>query len=518
MPRIPLQSLVSTRQSEVEISPGAFSQTAQATARLMSSVVGATDMIKKQFDKAQDLSNRSTISEKRREIRDAQGTFQNEMLEGNVHPSEWGPLWEERLVKVKESLNLEDSKTPPVVRRTLNEDFENFAGSSFIQISGAALKENQRRAKQNFDRDYQFNALNKNHDANDALVEENRDLLGDDFADDTLQINGLMRRNDAMERSRMNDPLGHPARVKSGEWGLSEVQQDEEIRAAKVQASRLEAEGLSLIRQSEDAGTIKDEEDLKERLEDDPFISKNARLAYLRNYNETKPLTDVERYRLIDAVNALTPLRYTEEYEDEYYKVLKEFEALGRRENKPRVDIYNLYPDRFSVERGKKLSMEQQAEDKKPLMYVADKLIKERAEGIVNTAYNKGKILEPTDGVQLATNSATRQRLEEEMVVVRKALSDSLMGYIYSFPKGEKPTEVDLKKFMDATANQTILDTRRRLRSSNPYAVPGGDTVGEYSNPEQTEADRSKAMMDLWLDNSNIPLLLPAEGDYNPPE
>ena len=517
MARIPLQSLVSARQAGAQLNPGVFQQAAQANINLLSSIDGAAQMVKEQFDRAQDLRNQSEISEKTRTIRDAQGTFQNAMVAGRVDPALWGGLWAERLKKLPGELKLDSSKTPPAVRRAVVENFDNFASSSFIQISGAALKENLQRAKQNFSRDLQYNYEMENFAGNEKLIEENRAVLGDDLADDALKINRLKERDVGILGSREGDLIAHIENAKAGKLGLPKVQNQQELEISERLLKQKESEGVTGIQKLVELGYIEDEADLKSQLDSDPHISKLTKEAVIKNYNETKPLTDVERYRLIDAVNALTPLRYTEEYEDEYYKVLKEFEALGQRKNKPRVDIYNLYPDRFSVERGKKLSMEQQAEDKKPLMYVADNLIKERAEGIVNTAYNKGKIIEPTDGVQLATNAATRQRLEEEMVVVRKALSDSLMGYIYSFPKGEKPTEVDLKKFMDATANQTILDTRRRLRSSNPYAVPGGDTVGEYSNPEQTGADRSKALMDAWLDTSNTPLL-PAPGDYNPPE
>ena len=63
MARIPLQSQVAARQSEVQLSPGVFQQTAQATANLLSSAVGAVDMVKQQFDQAQELRNRVNVAD-----------------------------------------------------------------------------------------------------------------------------------------------------------------------------------------------------------------------------------------------------------------------------------------------------------------------------------------------------------------------------------------------------------------------------------------------------------------------
>ena len=109
MPRIPIQSLVSSRESGVDVQPGAFQATAQATANLMSSVSGAAQMVKQQFDRAQDLRNRTQLSEERRGLRDARGNFLNKMnglnADGSqgkpIPPAQWGPLWKIELDVIK---------------------------------------------------------------------------------------------------------------------------------------------------------------------------------------------------------------------------------------------------------------------------------------------------------------------------------------------------------------------------------------------------------------------------------
>ena len=463
MARIPLQSLVSARHSGTAVQSGAFQQTANATADLLSSINGATQMVKQQFDQAQDFRNRSDISEKKRAIREAQGVFQNELTAEKVDPSEWGPRWQERLKELQGTLGLTDSKVPPIVKREVGEAFKQFSGSSFIQISGAALKENQKRARQNFDRDYQFNAQNGDHDANDLLVEGNRDLLGDDYTDDTLRTNGLMRKKDELEFSRNSDPIGHLERIKAGEFGLSKVHQQREIKTAETLRDRREAEALADLREAEQAGLIESEDDLRQRLEEDPYITEKSKKARLSNYRKTSPLSDKEHQGLQDKADALTKLRgKPEEYEAAYYDLVREFEAVGQRSNKPAVNLYNARPELFSQEKLDAMTDRQRSEALRPIQATANALVKERAQGMASIAFAAQRNAEPESNEDLVGNASLKNRLDEHAILLRSAIQSEVNEYISSFTAGEKPSEGELKKFVSENADRINTEVLRK--------------------------------------------------------
>ena len=496
MPRVPLQSLVSARHSGTAVQPGVFQQTASATADLLSSVNGAAQAVKQQFDQAQEFRNRSDISERKREIREAQAIFQNELTADNVDPSEWGPRWQQRLKELQGTLGLNDSKVPPAVKREVGQAFEQFAGSSFIQISGAALKENQRRARQNFDRDYQFNAQNGDHDANDLLVEQNRDLLGDDYADDTLRTNRLMKKKDEIELSRDIDPIGHLERVKAGDFGLSKVHQQREIKAAETLVKRREAEALADLRESEQAGLIENEDELIEILENDPYISEKSKKARLRNYRKTAPLSDRERQELQDKADALVGLRdKPDEYEAAYYDLVQEFESVGQRSNKPAVNLYNVRPELFSQERLDALSDKQRSETLRPIGVTFRKLVKERARGLASISFTEQKSAE-----DLVGNASLKNRLDEHAILLESAINRAGEEFLTSFPAGEKPSEADLRKFLNENADKINLEVLRK--------------PSEKIEPRTSSADKAHQ----WLGSSGRAgnTLLPKLGTFNP--
>ena len=502
---IPLHSLVAARQSGVAVQPGAFQQTANASASLLSSVNGASQAIKKHFDQAEDYKNRSEISEGKRQIREAQGAFQNRLAQDNVPPHLWGKGWQEELIRIQSGLGLNSSETSPVVKRALGEAFNQFSGTSFIQISGAALKENKKRARQNFDRDYQFNAQNGNHAGNDALVEENRDLLGDDFANDTLRTNKLMQRKDDIEFSRNADPFSHVARVKENEWGLSKVQQQRELEVTDREIQRAEAESLKGFRELEEAGLIDGEEDLKSQLESDPAISKTSAKAYLRNYKSNQPLPESDQFSLQDKVDDLQQYRGDpEKYESEWMKVQTEVNSYGNRKGVGRfnADLHNVRPGLFTQERADRAQADQRADDLKPIQSVANALVKERASGLASIGFLQQKIASPENADDLVGNANLKKDLEEHEILLRSALQSEANQFIHSFPADQKPTAEDVKNFIDKNGDKINLGVLNRLAAaeSNPFGVPtqgaGGSVLPAL---EKTEAEKAADAANIWL-------------------
>tara|TARA_R110002153_G_scaffold57870_2_gene158972 strand:+ start:9556 stop:11130 length:1575 start_codon:yes stop_codon:yes gene_type:complete len=353
MARIPLQSLVSARQSGIAVQPGVFQQTADATAGLLSSVAGGVEMVKQQFDRAQDIHNQSEISEKRRMFRDAQGEFQNRMLEKDFHPSEWGPEWIKTLEEVERDVDFKDMA--PVVQRALLEDFENFAGSSLIEISGSALKENLRRGKDNFQRDLQYNDERGFFDANRELV---RNATGKEIsqeeADDFDKGIDMTERNFKITTSRKADPVTHKENLP--QMGLSEYEMIRELELTDRDISQLGDENLKFIDDLVKAGVISNEADLIVNLEGGDGISGELAKQYLQSYQNTlKPLSDEEFQDLEDAIDALEDLKdQPAKYAKEYYDVKKLMTSYGSRPNRPDISLYNRRPEVAAKDVGSK--------------------------------------------------------------------------------------------------------------------------------------------------------------------
>ena len=508
MARIPLQSQVSARQAGAQVQPGAFAQTAQATANLVSSVAGAANMVEQQFAQAQDLKNRSEISEKKRQIREAQGIFQNELLQGNVDPSEWGPRWQTRLKEVKAQLGLDSSKVAPAVKREVGEAFNQFSGSSFIQISGAALKETARKAKQNFDRDQNFYYQTHDWDGARQNIEDNRDILGDDLADDALRSTGLAERNDSLDISRETDTYEeHVNKIKAGEFGDSEVLKQRYLQKADTERDRKEAKSLRNLSELDAAGLIDGEEDMKFQVENDPNISKDAGADYLENYKANKPLPEKDQFDLQDKVDDLFQYRKNpDKYEEEWMKVQTAVNAYGNRKGVGRfnADLHNIRPGLYTQDRADKAQAEQREEDLKPLQTVANGLVRERASGLASVAYARDQNRAgDLNADQLAGNAALKSQLDEHALLLRSALQEEVNRFIRSSTaEGASPTEADVKEFLDRNADRINLDVMNNLRAakSSPFnaAGPGGSVL-----PGLSEGEKSAEAARLWLDPDN---------------
>lgn len=485
MARVPLQSLVSARQSGVELQPGVFQQAARANAELFGSIAGGVEMVKQQFDKAQDLKNRSDISDKKLLIRNSQAEFQNRLIQDNVEPALWPVLWKKQLSVVEKQLGLNSSEVPPVVRDAVGEAFKSFSGTSLIQISGTALKENQRRAKQNFDRDLQYSYQTNDFAGANALVEQNRDLLGDDFADDTLRTNGLIQRNKEMEYSLQNDPIGHKEKIQRGDFGdLPKWDVQKQEQAADDRVKRLESEGLATIRELDEAGLIDGEEDLIAQLDSDPTISEVSKKRFLKNYRSNQPLPAKEQSAIKDRIYGnLTKLQNgeidAEEYEREWVDIQSEVHTYGNRKGVGRFnsDLHNMRPSLFTQEKLDAEALRKRAKEVAPIQSLAHDLIKARASGLASIAYDSVK----TSGDYLTEeqklgNKSLKLKMDEHSLLLEFELEKAVDGFVLS--SDGKPTSQDIKKFLDDNADKINLTVLKNITS------PEGKTPEEKSEIE----------------------------------
>ena len=502
MARIPLQSLVSARQAGAQMAPGAFGQTAKATANLLRSVVGATDMVKKQFDKAQDLRNQSEISEKRRGIRDSQGIFQNEMLKGPdgrpVPPEQWGPLWQERLKSEKEKLGLDDSKVPPVVKRALSEDFENFAGSSFIKISGAALKENLKRARSNFDRDTQFLIGQEDFEGTSKLADEaaTNGVLTPEETEDFKRGIGLIKQKNDLDYSLESDPVDHLRKVRNGDFKtfrLNPVAEQKELKRTKAEIQKRAAQDVRDIKEIDEGGGIEDEEDLKTRLDESPYITEATKEAYLQNYRMHQPLALEEHFAIQDRIDAnvrkfSTDPTYTQEdYAIEWNALNLLVDTYGKRTGTGafRADLHNMRPSLFTEGKQNEAAAKKHAKTLVQPKAIAAALVRERAAGMADILYIttkpfSGKTLGKTSA---AANARTKLELSEDEVLVRSALQRGIHAWIDTFPMGEQPTEPEMKKWMDENADRISMEAMQKATATPEVLETNADKAQKWLSP-----------------------------------
>lgn len=504
--RIPIQSLTSVRQSGGPAIPaGAFQQTAQAASNLLGAYAGAAETINKHFAEAQDLKNRSEISEKNREIRDAQAIFQNELIEGNIDPTEWGPRWQARLKQVESSLGLQSSKIAPAVKRAVGENFKTFAGQSFIQISGAALKENRKRARQNFDRDLQdFYAVGDIAGAQQLIKDSTGTVLDEEEAADMARTTTRIGQKLDREFALNADPKEYAEGIRAGKYGdMSPLQEQQELDKAQRKSDQLEGQGLADIREMQAGGLIENEEDLERELNANPYISDNAKAAYLKNFQDSQPLSNAEYYDLQDAIdtnvsNFEKGKITAEEYEAEWLRLNSQVETYGSRGRTGgfRSDLHNLRPSVLDPNGGGEEAARQRLKDLKPIQTTANALIKERADGMANIAYIEQRNGDDDLGTEdLASNAALKQEIAEHGVLVRSALQVEMQSFIQGFDG--KPTEGDIKKWLDDNQDRIsrkVLDDRATRDS------------GLLPPIDSTPAERA----DRWLNPANA-LLLPLD-------
>ena len=323
-------------------------------------------MVKAQFDKAQDIQNHTDISTKHREIRDAKGEFMNEMAGVNedgtmgqaVPPAEWGPKWSQRLRTLEGELGLD--KTPPVVRRAVEDKFKDFTSSSYIEIAGAAIKANRREAAQNLDRDIADAKQRGDYGAVDQLLAEAGDIIPAEQISDARRSNRTAQSTAARADEMNEDPAAFIERMEGkGGDGLHSGVVRREIRAAKGIMNRDLEEDMDMVSESVEAGEIADPADIEARLKEIPNIKEHQIKKLLASYKEATPLSKVERgdyrARLRELKANYIETKDFEAYDDGWRELLIELTAEGKRVGAGdlRGMMYQVTPDTWTKNAGK---------------------------------------------------------------------------------------------------------------------------------------------------------------------
>lgn len=511
MARIPLQTFVEPREAGVPLPPGAFQQSARASSELMKSIAGAGKLVVDQFTKAQELHNESEISEKRRGIRDAQGIFQNEMLKGPdgrpVDPAEWGPRWQERLKSEKEKLGLDDPKVPPVVKRALSEDFENFAGSSFIQISGAALKENRRRAKSNFGRDLEYYHEVEDYDGGQKLIDAaTGTIVTSEEAEDLSRGNTEAQKETNRNFIFENNPIQFSEMVVAGDHvdfrDLSPTRKQKLLRAAESEIDKREIDGLRTIDLMDEAGRFATVEDLKAELNMNPYISIDSAKARAKNYTLTKRLSLPERTALTGRIvknmtRYLTEDDYThDDYSKGWDKISIDVEALGNRSGAGgfRSDLHNVRPSLYTGEKMSEMEMKAKAKNSLPIKVTAQRLAAERAGGMAAIAYQEQKnhaeaFTDEKKKTLARGNAKLKNKIDEHAILFRGALERGLTDFIMSHPLGEAPVEPDLREWMDKNYDRVQTEVLNSVEMKRLDVIDEGVKL-------KTRAEKANALLD----------------------
>ena len=151
MARIPESTLKQSRFSGVQVPQGVYGNPTKALAGVVGAVSGTADAIVSMGFEAQDIKNKADVRTRLRELRNMQTEFQNGVFENNTPPEQWLSQWEAKLKSFENRLSSED--IPPDVKEAVLEKYADTAGSSMLQIGGAMVKENRRRAEEVGQRD-----------------------------------------------------------------------------------------------------------------------------------------------------------------------------------------------------------------------------------------------------------------------------------------------------------------------------------------------------------------------------
>lgn len=504
MPRVPFQTLTAVRQNEAPIQSGAFQQTAQATSNLMSAIGGAAKTVQSMFDQAQDLKNRSDIMEKRRTIRMAQGEFLNEMAgmqkDGTmgqpIPPEQWGRLWQDRLKNLQKDV-VEDKDAPPAVRRNIEEVFKDFSGSSFIQIAGAALKETRRNGRQNYDRDFGFYMSEGQTDkAKEATEQAWRDgFITEKEKKDVDRAVTRQERDNTIRQNMVLDPFQTAKDIKEGKYGLSDIAKNKWLEEVDSYQRTQERQALRDANDMIVAGEIEDETQLREFFDEKPEVSETTKKGFIKNFNNTKPLTEVERTRLQDMVDGLREFRTDpKKYKEEFDKVAREFELVDRRSGKPMVNLWNIRPELFTEEKMREMSDEKRAALDKDLASTGRTLIKSMVEASVETAYmdsfkseNKDELEKGEDLLANKKHNIEKKKEQElQTAIMRGVINRKMEDYLASLPPGAAVNELDLtdwlKENISMFMDEAYTEYARRKNISEPklkteLPAPAGPTM-----------------------------------------
>lgn len=457
---------------------------ARANINLLSSVEGAVGKVQEMFNRAQDIKNRSEIMQRRRVIRDAQGEFQNEMLQRNVPATEWGREWKERLKDIRKTA-IDDGNPPPAVKQAVSEVYDDFASSSYIQISGAALKQVRQDAEQDVNRDLDHLMRTKRYDEAKELVELNADIIGEKKVADMVRSIDHTANMEGLELSREIDPISHLEDLKNGVYDdqLSDLQKIEETRRTEEAQKRLEGEALQKVTQDIESRGLKTEEEIRNELDSYPHISEEAKKSYLKSFKNSKPLTQAEEMEIQDAIDAnvdkffkkeITP----EEYREEWYRIRSKMEQYGPRAKRSgwlTSALFNYNPSYYTAEKQNQPQHKLAAERSKDVNHVARQLVAEHAKGRTSIKYAQeaitGSDLERSDKIK---NEELQANLGSMEIVVRSALDQAVQEFIIGLPEGLDNTTISLKirEFLIQNADKVSLEALNKAEKVSLEAPP----------------------------------------------
>jgi len=304
MARIPQRTLVAPRDSGAQMPQGAYNSTIRATVGLIESVGGVADAIVEQGVKAQELKNETDVRNERRNMRELQAQFDLEKV--GTDPTTWGDKWKQKLSAYESSVK--SKGYAPVVNRTVEAGFKEFAVGSSIQVTGDVLKYNRREATSSIMQDVQDDADLGNYDtAMEGL--DRLEELGLRSPSEVREMRTTLnktKKNNTFAEAETNDPLQFQKDVQSGkvgEYKLSpaeqRIQQAKADRAVAVQQNK----EITLIKNRVKAGLITDEKDLQKDLDESPTISDLHKKMITKNFADTKPLSYEERSGLLKQIN-----------------------------------------------------------------------------------------------------------------------------------------------------------------------------------------------------------------------
>ena len=120
--------------------------TVSAAAGLAGDITEANAEVLGVFEQQQELQNRTTILDARREMTDTLNNIQSGL--DPTAPSSWVPAFDEAAADWK--TNFEGRELPPVVRRTIEEDAQNSFSRARHRTGNAALQKNTSLARQTY--------------------------------------------------------------------------------------------------------------------------------------------------------------------------------------------------------------------------------------------------------------------------------------------------------------------------------------------------------------------------------
>lgn len=504
MARIPERTFVAPRDSGASMPPGAYTASIKATQSIIQAAGGIVDVFRDEAIKAQEIKNASDKRDELRRMREFEAQFLQDM-QGDpdkgipaMDPSEWGPEWKRRLKGYEASLD--QKKYPPVVNRFVRESFKDFAGRSTISITGAALKENRRIAKGTYLRDAQ--------DAADAGRYDDAGVIFDEGARlkifDPLEVRDGKKRvadikkQDMLTRSMLGDPRKFQDLVKTGDVGgikLSPHEQRVWFDKAEREEASQENDAIRYVNDMVLAGEIKNEKELQKELDDLPQISKTKKEIIIKNHKSTKPLAYKERISLRDRMNddfkAFRDGKISlDEYTKRHTQTSIEMEKYGNRPGAGglRQRLYQLNPDKFTVEDKDEEKARKRAKKFKDIDSVAEEIIRERTSGV-------GRIIaadiedDPVKKAKVVTAE------KEKAILLREALEKKVRMWMDTLE--EPPTATEVKDYIDKIQADTVREIALRKKKS-------------ASQPKQ-KSKKQKA--EEWLNNPRYPQRTPGIPD-----